>query len=124
MENRKKHPRATIDGAIIRIFDLESAKIFGIVENLTNGGLLLKSEEPIVIGKDYRISMSLPTLINEKSVIRCRARSLWGDEAENLWENEKGKPVQYWTGFELLDLTAGDIATLDQLIVQYSNSTI
>ncbi len=118
VSDQRKHARCKIEYHSIIVFDLEIAERLGRMENLTVGGFLLKSDKPLAINKIYRISMSLPDLINQKSVFRCLAKSLWGDKVESLWGNETNTPEYYWTGFEFLILNESDTQTVALLIDQ------
>ncbi len=116
--NRRKHLRNKIEFDTVMVFDLETAECLGRMENLTMGGFLLKSDSPLTIDKVHRISMSFPDLINQKSVFRCLAKSLWGDEIMSLWENNANTPDYYWTGFEFLIMNENDTKTVELLIDQ------
>ncbi len=103
MDNRNQ-ARCKIECDSIIVFDLELAETIGRIENLSQGGFLLKSDKPLEIDKVFKISMSIPESIAQKSVIRCFARSIWGEVVSNLWETRKDIPEYYWTGFEFLVL--------------------
>ena len=116
--NRRKQTRYKIEYDSIIVFDLEIGEHLGCLENLTMDGFLLKSDKPLNINKTFRVSISLPDFVNQKSVIRCSAKSLWGDEVNNLWGEKTNIPDYYQTGFEFLAFDEGDTETLALLIDQ------
>lgn len=120
--DRRKQERSTVDYDSIIIFDLETAKRMGQMLNLTQGGFLLKSEQSLEISKNYRISMSIPELVNQKSVVRCIVRCLWGDEVKGLWDNKANLPDCYWSGFEFIALNEEDSKTIALLTDKLSES--
>ena len=120
--NRRKQSRYKIEYDSTIVFDLEIGERLGCLENLTMDGFLLKSDKPLTINKTYRISISLPDFVNQKSVIRCSARSLWGDEVKSLWGEKTNIPDYYLTGFEFLAFDEGDTKTVALLIDQLGTS--
>lgn len=98
------------------VFDLETAAGLGSIEKLTLDGFLLKSAAALETDKIYRISISLPVLVEGKSVIRFVARSLWCEVVEGLWGADTSKTEYYWTGFEIMALDENDTIIVSQLI--------
>ena len=113
MTEKRKHVRNNVDCDSIVVFDLKVAKQLGRLENISMGGFLLDSDLPVMMDKIYQISISLPTLINGRSVIRCCAESLWGDEARI--------PNHYWTGFQFVDISETDTKAIEHLMKRVSD---
>lgn len=96
----------------------------GRIENLTVDGFLLRSDAPVSINQEFKISLSLPSQVNQKSVIRFLATSLWGEEIGNTWQTRTSDPEYYWTGLEITALNQGDRKTIEQLICMLDYSAI
>lgn len=113
--DNRKLARYDYENTPIVVFNMDTAQHLGRIENLSTGGFLLNSDQPISIDTDFKISFSLPAKPGELAVIRCSVRSLWGDEIESLWADTKQTPDHYWTGFEFLDIPATGIEAIKRL---------
>jgi hypothetical protein len=83
-----------------RVFDRKTGKLLGYLGNITVDGVMVISEEPIIIGESYKLRMDLPEYIYQKSAINFQAESLWCDRDVD--------PKFYNTGFKLKDIVQED----------------
>lgn len=114
LENKRNHERFTVKEENVMVFNLDTASVLGHLESISVGGFLLRSTQPIKLEHEFRISLSFPDRANEKSVVRCAARSLWGCEAESLWQGDDQLENAYWTGYEFVDISESALQTIAQ----------
>jgi len=76
MEERRKHKRRH-SIFYIKVYDEETGKMAGRLVDITTGGMMLVSEEPIEVGTISRFKMPLPEKIRDIGEISFKARSVW-----------------------------------------------
>ena len=93
----------------LRIFDQSNGTLLGHVIDISEDGLMLLSEVPIQLDKDYDLSLEMPVSDdggNEK--ISFKARSIWQSKDTN--------PDLVDTGFQLIDPDIESVEAIQDLI--------
>lgn len=60
----------------LRVFNAETNEILGHLVNVTTEGIMLISEKPLAVDKDFELKMAIPT-IDGTTNIELDARSIW-----------------------------------------------
>jgi hypothetical protein len=95
----------------LRLFDNESGNHLGHLVDITTQGIMMISEEPVPIGKDYSFRMLLPGNITGREEINFGARCLWCRKDFN--------PDFYVSGFQIEDISPREVKTVTALINNY-----
>lgn len=112
VERRKVERRHLI--YYLRVFDRSTNEIIGHLVDITTEGLMLISEEPIEVGKEYYFRMVLPTEIDSSTQISFNGYSIWCKKDVN--------PDFYASGFEFELISSRDIDIIKQLVDQFGFS--
>jgi hypothetical protein len=97
----------------LRVSDRLSNELVGLLVDITKKGVMLLSEGPISTGKDFHLKLNLPTDMEGQKEIPFEAKSVWCQKDID--------PDMYATGFQLIDLPEGDIATIERLIQDFAS---
>ena len=90
-----------------QILDAHSGEVLGELVNLSVDGLMAVSPGSIVCGT--LCQMRIPLLCNgERVEIQIGVESLWSEDT-----NDSGT---YWTGFQIIDISAEHQAILDAVV--------
>jgi hypothetical protein len=92
----------------LQIMDKATNDLMGHLVDITAEGLMVISESPFEINKEFHFRMMLPKEIIGKEALEFSAISQWTRKDVN--------PDFYDTGFKLLDLSEADMLRVDQLI--------
>lgn len=93
----------------LRIFDQSNGSLLGHVIDISEDGLMLLSEVPIELQKDYDLSLEMPSSgSNSNKKISIKARSIWQSKDTN--------PDLVDTGFQLIDPDMESVKTIQNLI--------
>jgi hypothetical protein len=95
----------------LRLFSRPQKKLLGHIVDITAEGIMLMSEKPIPVGKDFKLRMYLSDLIIGQAHLDLEARSLWCKPDIN--------PDFYDTGFVIINLSFNDAKLIYELIDQY-----
>lgn len=95
----------------LRIFDTENGENVGHLVDITTQGIMMISEGPIPIGKDFTLRMQLPSTITGREEIHFIARSLWCKKDFN--------PDFYVSGYRIEKITPQEAKTITALINAY-----
>jgi hypothetical protein len=103
--DKRRAPRVTIPEHP-QIVDAHSGELLGQLVNLSSDGLMLAGNQCIPCNTVRQ--MCIPLVVGDsRKVINVGAESLWCEDA-----NGSGL---YWTGFHIIDISADDQATLDNI---------
>ena len=94
-----------------RIFKMPGGVLLGHLVDITQGGAMVISEDPIPTNQTYRIKMELSPDISESPYMIFNARSVWCKQDVD--------PRFYNTGFELLNVTEEHIQIIDSIVEVY-----
>jgi len=95
----------------LRIFDIDSGADIGHLVDITPQGIMLISEKPIPVGKDFSFRMQLPSMVSGREEIFFSARCLWC--------KQDFIPEFYVSGYQIKDITPQEAKTISALINSY-----
>jgi hypothetical protein len=110
MENVRKHERYYLS-SYLKVIDRQTSLTIGHCVNISEGGMMLISEEPVKLKKIYQLKMLLPAVTKENRNFEFVALSKWSMRDEN--------PDFYNTGFQLHDVTPEIIRIIETLIDKF-----
>ena len=93
----------------LRVGDRDSGRELGYLADITTEGLMLVSNDPVEIGRVYRLEVEPAEAGSGVPPIHLDGRSLWTRPDVN--------PALHLTGFELVDPGADEIRAINALIV-------
>lgn len=94
----------------LSVFNRFTDKPIGYLGNVSEGGLMLISQLPILVGADFELRLKLPDSNGCRQVIDLTARC--------LWSHEDTTPSFYDTGF-ILDHPPDEYTALISALRQY-----
>jgi hypothetical protein len=94
-----------------RVYDRKTGIVIGYMVDLTPEGAMVISEEPIEVGKTYRLRMDMPEELAEKANLDF--------EAESVWCKPDIDPHFYGTGFQIHSLSEPEISMIERMIQEY-----
>ena len=93
----------------LRIFDQSNGALLGHVIDISEDGLMLLSEVPIEINKDFDLTLEMPASDDgDNKKISFKARSIWQSKDTN--------PDLVDTGFQLIDPDIESVEAIQDLI--------
>ncbi|GAB4338883.1 MAG: hypothetical protein Kow0089_11170 [Desulfobulbaceae bacterium] len=95
----------------LRVFDGMSSRVVGHIVDISPGGIMLITDEPISPQEEYRLRMRFPGSGNEKRELVLDAVCRWCRQDEN--------PEFYIAGFQITDLSDEDTAFIQSLIAEF-----
>ncbi len=95
----------------LRVFDRKTNEILGHLVDITPEGVMLISEDPLPLEKDYQLRMLLPDDLLGRKHLDFDARSLWSRADVN--------PDFYDTGFKLHGISPDDQDIVEFLISNF-----
>jgi hypothetical protein len=93
----------------LRIYDQSDGSVLGHVIDISEEGLMLLSEAPIELNKDFDLTLELPATDNKK-------REKISLKAHSIWKSPDANPALFDTGFSLIDPDKGAIEVIKKLI--------
>jgi hypothetical protein len=94
-----------------RVFDRQTGSLLGHVVDITPEGIMLISEKPLEVNRQYKLRMELPDEITNRPKLDFDAHSVWNSKDVN--------PDFYDTGFRLLNVPQEDVAIIERMITDY-----
>jgi len=82
----------------LRVFDKKNNTLLGHLVDITTGGFMLLSENPIKTGIEFALSMDVPLPEGLTERVELNAKS--------CWSNQDANPAFYDTGFQFLDTSS------------------
>ena len=93
----------------LRVFDQSDDSLLGHVIDIHEDGLMLLSETPIELNKDFDLTLEMPASgEDERQKISFRAHS--------IWQSSDANPDLVDTGFQLIDPDKDSIEAIKDLI--------
>lgn len=89
-------------GYNVEVFDTMTEQVIGRMSNLSESGMLLILNHPLMSDALYQLRFKLPDARGVEHVLDVGAHELWNDEA--------AAPGQVWTGFRFIDVAPADLA--------------
>jgi len=110
MEERRKLKRRHIM-FYSRVFDRKTGKLLGYLGDITTGGIMIISEEPLQTEVHLKLRIDLPEYIYHKAVFNF--------EAQSLWCQPDIDPIFHNTGCKLLNISKDDQEVIEQILRDY-----
>ena len=89
-------------GYNVEVFDTMTEQVVGRMSNLSESGMLLILNHPLMSDALYQLRFKLLDARGIEHVLNVGAHELWNDEA--------AAPGQVWTGFRFIDVAPTDLA--------------
>ena len=80
----------------LRVYDNTSSHVIGHVVDISSGGVMLITDEPLVPGKDYRLRMRFPGMNSSRDELIFESLCRWCREDEN--------PAFYLVGLQIQNI--------------------
>jgi hypothetical protein len=93
----------------LRVFDEQSGKLLGHVVDIHEEGLMLLSEKPIELNRDYDLALEMPNI--DRS-----GRKKVSLKAHAIWQSADANPDLVDTGFQLINPKKDAVRTIGDLI--------
>ena len=100
----------------MRLIDNDTQNLVGHLVDISSGGFKLDSQGPIPINKDFRLRMDLTSEVADKPAMIFVARSKW-------CEVDPLDPFLYNVGFQLVNISPGDIEIFKRMMEKYGTKT-
>ena len=100
----------------MRLIDSDTQELVGHLVDISSGGFKLDSQNPIPPNKDYRFRMDLTSEVANKPSMVFVARSKW-------CEVDPLDPFLYNVGFQLVNISPGDIEIFKRMMERYGTKT-
>lgn len=100
----------------MRLIDSDTQELVGHLVDISSGGFKLDSQTPIPPNKDYRFRMDLTSEVANKPSMVFVARSKW-------CEVDPLDPFLYNVGFQLVNISPGDIEIFKRMMEKYGTKT-
>jgi hypothetical protein len=94
-----------------RVYNRQTGDVIGYMVDLTPEGAMIISEEPIEVGKDFRLRIDMPEEISQKASLDFEAKSVWCKPDID--------PHFFGTGFYINNLPEQDINLIERMIQEY-----
>jgi len=107
MEFKRRVPRRHLI-YYLRVFDRGTDTLVGNLVDISPMGIMLVSDKPLDVGREYCLRMMLPELVEGSRYIDFNGRAVWTKNDIN--------PDFYDTGFELVDPSQEFLAVLEGLL--------
>lgn len=92
----------------LRVVDKATGNLLGFLVNITPQGIMIMSENPIPVGKTFRLQALVPDVTGEKTYLEFDAQSRWCERSINT--------DFYDTGFELLNVDSDAFLSIQDII--------
>lgn len=106
MKNRRRYKRANLI-YYLAVFDRNTDNLIGYVGNVSSGGAMILSEEPLEINTVYQLKIELLSVLHKSKKIELDAKCVRSEPDSNL--------DFYNCGFEFLKIDLEDIEKLRKL---------
>jgi hypothetical protein len=100
----------------LRVFDKDNYRLLGYLGDIHTKGMMLISESPLTIEKNYNIRIALPEPLDKHDEITATARALWGRRYIN--------PLFYQTGFQIQNLQQEYVQLMESMIQTYGFQSV
>lgn len=108
-EERRRVPRSFLMQHLL-VFDQKKFRRLGHLVDISTQGVMMMSETPIPVGTICHMRMNLPCRIEGSRHVEFHARAIWCGESVKL--------NFFSVGFELLNLSAKNVKTIESLVRQ------
>jgi hypothetical protein len=109
----RKHPRFDLKQPL-RVVDTLSGDDMGMLVNVSQEGMMLLGDKPIVSDGVYQVSIPLKSIPKEDISLSIGVECLWTNDADIEGKN--------WSGFRIIDISAHEQSMLNHMIEQLGAS--
>lgn len=106
MKERRRYKRTNLI-YYLAVFDRNTDNLIGYLANISSGGVMILSEEPLEINTVYKLKIELLSVLHKSKQIELDAKCVRREPDSNM--------DFYNYGFEFLKIDLGDIAKLRKL---------
>jgi hypothetical protein len=110
MQEKRQSPRKVAD-QVLEMYDQITGDSLGRIVNISAEGFMLLSQEPMITGTVYQLTMTDTSSANEQKSVNFSGEAVWCTEAT--------QPDSYWSGFRIVDISSDDILYIDKLILNW-----
>ena len=107
MNEHRRKPRRNPD-RLVEIQDVMTESMVGRVGNLSETGMLIQADQPLVDDALYQLRFAL--------IDRDGSRHSFEVGAHHLWSEPAATPDQSWIGFRFIDISPNDILRLREWV--------
>ena len=111
MSERRTQPRRYLR-SYLQVLDRNTQDIIGHLVNITPGGAMMISEEPISKDTSLRLRLVLPEKFEGNDALDIRSRSVW-------CKKDRFNPELYASGFKIERIHQPDDAFIDRFIDKF-----
>ncbi len=97
----------------LRVFERDTGSLLGHIIDVSEGGMMLISEQPLPIDQPFHVYLEVPQDTGPRQHIEC--------EVHSLWSNNDINPDFYDTGFRFTRLTPYALRQLRLLIADFKS---
>jgi len=115
MDERRKLNRKDFS-YYMRLIDSDTQELVGHLVDISSGGFKLDSQNQIPLNRDYRFRMDLTSEVANKPSMTFVARSKW-------CEVDPLDPFLYNVGFQLINISPGDIEIFNRMMEKYGTKS-
>ena len=112
-QERRKFKRRNLAYYML-VKDSYTQQIIGHLVNISPSGLLIDSQKPIPMQKDFYLSLDITPDIAARDYIVFKARSKW-------CQPDAIEPFLYDIGFSIIEISSGDAAILQRIADKYAS---
>lgn len=106
MHENRSSPRKQLNEHI-DVLDINSEKPLGTLVNISTGGFMLFSNNPLDTNRLFQVRLLIPeSVVGETLELG----------AESLWCSDASDSGGYWTGFQIIDISDRGIELTKQLL--------
>jgi hypothetical protein len=106
LHEQRRHPRYPIT-ELIEVVDVFAERPLGTLVNISSGGMMLSSADPIPLNRIFQVTLPAPEPAGGAEITLG---------AESLWQRESADGRQYWTGFQLISVADEDRDRLECML--------
>jgi hypothetical protein len=94
----------------LQVTDRSTGALIGFLVNISPQGIMIMSEHPLPVGKQFNLQLLLPSTTGEKEYLQFDALSKWCKQSINT--------DFYDIGFELLNVSVSDFDAIQNIIYE------
>lgn len=96
----------------MRMMNDRTGRLVGHLTDISTGGFKLDSQEPILANQDFNFRIELTNEVANKTFLVFSARSRW-------CEQDHIDPTSYNVGFQIINITPGDLEIFARMFEKY-----
>jgi len=111
MEDYRHRPRKNTPHPV-KVIDEATEKTVGRVVDITADGMMLVTQDKIVVGKTYNFRIILPVMVHYRTDISLEAKAVWKDPDTN--------PAYCKCGFKFVNLAGEEGFLLEDVMHKFN----